>query len=106
MRHKKIYIFTNNLKKLLKCSTNLRNRNFEEIIFNYNKHSFFALDLMRNFDTFIIGSSTFIMGSIFGKKTKKNISYKQNTQTFTNKEMKLIFKKIINLLHIAKFLCF
>lgn len=92
LRNKKIYIFTNNLKKLLKFTTNLRNRNFEEIIFNYDKHSIFALDLMTNFNTFVIGSSTFHWwGTYLAKKPKKIYLTNKIHKPIQTKEMKLIF---------------
>ena len=92
MRHKKIYIFTNDLKKLLKLTTNLRNRNFEEIIFNYHKHSVFALDLITKFDTFILGSSSFHWwGAYLAKKPKKIYLTNKIHEPIRTKEMKLIF---------------
>jgi hypothetical protein len=91
-KNKKIYIFTNNMHGLLKLSKKLNYENCEEIKFNYKKNSVYALDLMKNFRIFIIGSSTFHWwGAYLAKKPKEIYLTNKIHKPIQTKEMKLIF---------------
>ena len=91
-KNKKIYIFTNNMDTLLKLSTKLNHTNCIEIKFNYKKDAIHALDLMKNFKVFIIGSSTFHWwGAYLAKKPKKIYLTNKIHKPLQTKEMKLIF---------------
>jgi len=91
LKHKKIYIFTNNMNKLLINSKNLKRNKFEEVKFNFKKNSTQALDLMTNFNTFIIGSSTFHWWGAYLSNNTKIIYLTNNIhKSIKTSKMKLI----------------
>jgi hypothetical protein len=91
LKNKKIYIFTNNMKKLNENSKNLQKKKFEEVKFNFKKHSTQALDLMTNFNTFIIGSSTFHWWGSYLSKNAKVVYLTNNI----HKSLKTLKMKLI-----------
>ena len=90
-KNKRIYIFTNNMNKLLQNCKSLRKKNYLYINFNYHKESVHALDLMKNFRHFVIGSSTFHWwGAFLAKNPKKIVLTDKIHAPLVTKEMKKI----------------